>query len=423
MSFFAKLFGGTFETNRDEGEAHFAAGHWGEARIAYGRALDKAKDASVDEKEKLRARIHACKLALAKIRLEDADSYTEAGRLEEAAEVLDDVLEISSAPELRAVVEERRKHLQVLHQRHLLGAAEEMSEEDVLAVIAGTWTEAQAMEMAEAPEEVHRALLLAHDGHHEQAAELLAQVVTRGDLSRTPCYLQWELANRYISAGNLPQATESLALFLEACTAAEPEDLKLRVTAHLLRARLLAKLERYDDVQEHWQQAKRLLPGSHEVFLSVGVMQRERGDFDASLASLEKARELMGQLKPDISVIREMGLTYIAKGDRRSAKETFESIIEHFASKGDHEMIDPRSALVLAKLHEEDGDLLRAADLVRHLAAGHDIDNHFQYNLEAARLLRRGGADEQVVAPYLERATLLAETEEGKALLDALRDG
>ena len=43
MSFFKKLLGGTFESNRDEGEALFLEGRFGEARLAYERALARSK--------------------------------------------------------------------------------------------------------------------------------------------------------------------------------------------------------------------------------------------------------------------------------------------------------------------------------------------------------------------------------------------
>ncbi|MCU0663486.1 MAG: hypothetical protein MUC50_14310 [Myxococcota bacterium] len=421
MSFFARLFGGTFESNRDEADAHFASARWGEARLAYGKALDKAKDAPPQEVGRIRERVAACKLALAKVRLGDVDGYLSAGELDEALAVLDDALEICDAPPIKSTVEERRKAIAVAHQERLMGTAEEMSEDDVLAVIAGTWTEAQAQEMVEAPEDVRQALLLAHDGHHAEAAALLDAAVREVSREETPCYLCLELAKLQLAVDKLPAAVESLRVFLERCKDEAPDDRKLRATSHLILARILNKLDQKNDVREHWQAAMRLLPGSHEVLLSVGVMQRERGELDASLASLEKARELMGQLKPDVAVIREMGMTYLAKGARREAKETFMSVVEHFASKGEHEAIDPASALALAKLHEEDLEPAMAADLLRHLADGHDTDNRFFYNVEAARLLTLAGAEASLVSGYFDRATNLAKTDEARSLLTALR--
>jgi hypothetical protein len=129
----------------------------------------------------------------------------------------------------------------------------------------------------------------------------------------------------------------------------------------------------------------------------------------------------MGQMRPDVKVIREMGMTYLAKGARREAKETFMSVVEHFASKGEHDAIDGPSALALAKMHEEDGDYDLAADLMRHLAAGQDVDNHFAYNLEAARLLRLAKADPDLVTSYFERAEQTAHNDEDRTMLSSMR--
>ena len=96
-------------------------------------------------------------------------------------------------------------------------------------------------------------------------------------------------------------------------------------------------------------------------------------------------------------------------------------MIEHLASRGEHDQFDPITAVALAKLREESGKLMEAADLYRHLAEGRDVRNHFVYNLEAARLLGLAGAKKNLVETYFHRAEELAEGGDQMALLTQIR--
>jgi hypothetical protein len=49
----------------------------------------------------------------------------------------------------------------------------------------------------------------------------------------------------------------------------------------------------------------------------------------------------------------------------------------------------------LAKLHEDDGNLARAADLFGTLAKGEDVLNHGLYHREAGRLLEELGLHDE----------------------------
>ena len=114
-------------------------------------------------------------------------------------------------------------------------------------------------------------------------------------------------------------------------------------------------------------------------------------------------------------MVREIGVTYLGLGKPKEAEENLFAVIEHSASLGEHEQIDPLAAIPLAKIYEGKGQLDKAASLYRHLAVGHDVAHHLAYNLEAARLLGAGGEKKDLIGRYLARAEELAGSDEEKA--------
>lgn len=425
MSFFKKLFGGTFESNRDEGDTLFAEGSWGEALLAYERALDKARGTPQDdspESEAVRGRLRTCRLELARARLAEADTLVEEGELQRALESLEEAADICSVPEIAEAIAERKQRYEAEEARRLIGGEEEMSEDELLAVIAGTWNEDQADEYAELPDAFREALLARHDQDLDRAIELFEQALGAPDLPLEPCYAHVELATTLAAAGRSEEALEAFDRFLE--VAADDEDATEVVTAALTaKAQALLELKRPAEAEEQLQEATRTAPESHVAYLNLGMFLRARGDHERSLAALRTAAELMGQMHPDFRVIREMGLTYLALGRKKEAEDTLYAVVEHYASRGIHEQLDPLAAVALAKLYEEQNEPLKASDLYRHLAQGYDVANHFAYNLEAARLLGAGGAEPALVERYLTRAAELVRDAADLERLEGVRSG
>jgi len=424
MSFFKKLLGGTFESNRDEGHALFADQSYGPALLAYEKALDKASGdrASAGDVEAVTERVRRCRLELARGRLAEADALVGEGEMQRALENLEDAAEICDDEEIAEAIAERKQRYEAEEARRLRGDEEEMTEEELLAVMAGTWNEDQADEYAELPDEFRDALLARQDGDLERAVELFSEVIECPDLEYEPRYAHVELATTLTGLGRNEEAIEAFDRFLEAVE--DDEDaLEARTAALTAKGRTLLDLERPDEAEELLLAATRLSPESHVTFLNLGVFLRSRQDHERSLEALRTAAELMGQMHPDFRVIREMGLTYLAMDRKQEAEETLYAVVEHHASRGTHDQLDPLATITLAKLYEDKEQFDKASDLYRHLAQGYDSANHFAYNLEAARLLGRAGADPSLVERYLTRATELARGETDIALVDRLRGG
>ena len=80
--------------------------------------------------------------------------------------------------------------------------------------------------------------------------------------------------------------------------------------------------------------------------------------------------------------------------NRDRAIQALEGVLETLAGRG-HTDFPPLPTVRLARLHEEAGNLTRAADLYRILSEGSDGPNHALYHAEAARLLEQLGLAEE----------------------------
>ncbi len=419
MSFFSKLFGGTFEDKFNEGKRLFEEKKFGPAKLSLDHALSKAKGADPNRIEEARFMTAMCKRELARAKIAEADQAVSAGDMERAFCLFKDVEEICDDEEIADEVQKRLKSFERADTRSLREEVNHIDDDEMLTIIGGTWTEDQAREYAAMPDELRPALLADHDGRHEEAAEILKKILKRSDLGTKPKYLYFELGKVLLACEQYGGAIEMLDSFIEVSKDDE-HALSTRLIAYDIKADALFALERFDDAEETLRAAADDAPDKHTVFLKLGVFLRNRNKLDSSLRALERARELMGQMHPDFAVIREMGFTYLAMEKRDDARECFASVIEHLASKGEHTQFDPVCAVTLAALYEERNELQKAADLFRHLAVGYDTANHFNYNLQAARLLNLSNGEPELVERYLTRARELAETDEQHEAVDKL---
>jgi tetratricopeptide (TPR) repeat protein len=419
MSFLQKLFGGTFESNSEEGKALFEDRQFGDAKLALERALAKSKGESPEQVEAVRELVAKCKVMLARVKIQEADEIAESGDLESAVYLLKDAREICGEPEIIDAIQNRFKQYEAEDTRRLVEEVDEISEDELMTIIAGTWTEAQADEYAAMPDTLRDALIKGHDGDHEGAVHILKEIVSSGELSVTPRYLIFELGKEQVLAEQFSDAVETLRTFLETVEDDE-EAMEVCVAACDINAAALSALDRHDEAAAELKRATRLTPEDHRAYLKLGVFLRSREIYESSVLALETARELMGQMQPDFTVIRELGFTYLAMDRKEEAMECLKAVIEHLASRGEHTQFDPETAVALAAMHEERGEAMQAADLFRHLAVGYDTRNHFTYNLEAARLLKVAGAKRDLVDKYVTRARELAASDQDMAKVDEI---
>ncbi|MBN2527530.1 MAG: hypothetical protein JXR76_14140 [Deltaproteobacteria bacterium] len=417
MSFFKWISGGSFADLRKEGDDLYKQENYGEARLVFQKALKKSKDANEKELQAVRERVADCSRQLANQRIESARTFFRSGDIEHAYELLDDALQISDSEEVHRVVQAYRAEFDAEVKKDEAESNPEMSEEELIAVIAGSWSAGMASEFAGFPESFYHAQIAAHEGKVPEAIERLKALSSEVDLSGAQ-YYYLELGRLQFEIDQLDDAEASLQRFL-AQTEGD-EEVEERWVAHHLLATMYAKNDNYKAAETEFMNAYRAAPNNHVPLLHFGVFLRDRGELERSKRTLENAMDMMVAMHPDMRVVRELGLTHLAMGARIEAMDFLKSVLDHCCQTVGHEQYDPDAAVPLAKLYEEDGRLRDASDIYRHLANGYDNENMFVYNTEAARLLKAQNADDKLVVEYLKSAEHFVQNDIQRNVLSQL---
>jgi tetratricopeptide (TPR) repeat protein len=410
MGLFGKIFGSDFASRKAEGDGHFAAERWGEAKLAYEGAVSRAREIPVSEVDTVRERIAVCRGHLARRHLDEARALAASGDRDAALDRLATAADLAPDDALRAEAQAVQDGLDRAEAR--AEEEDEVGEDELYAVLSGTWEDEQIDEYETYDDAIRSIVLLLHE---QKGAEALAAIDALLEKAEDPCYLWFERARALLLLERKEEAASELRKFLGKL---EPEEgPRVRAGAHDALARLA--IDAGDDAaaETELRACVDALPDDVEPLVLFARFLRRKGRYDEALETAEAAVEKMGSLRPHLPAIRELGLALVAKGDDAQATQVLETAVELYASNDDFDF-DPEFALTLARLHEKAGDPAHAADFYRHLAVGSDKPNHYRYNREAARLLEAAGraADAR---RYLSRALELAPDDAAKTEVEA----
>lgn len=438
MSFWKKLFGQDFDTLVTRGEELLADGRPGEARLELEQALTASKGIDPERLTAVQEKIATARDQLAKAHLEDGRGYAREGNLERALECYETAIEVAHSDELRDKARQLVDRLEADDAREAFEEAQDLSDEDRFIALSGTWEEDQADELESYGEDFRKAFLDLHSGEAERAADSMTRLVEEYE---DPLYLYLELGLAQQAAGRLEDAIASIKSFLERLEeelaadgdeddedeededeededAREPRGAAARIRANTELARIYLDLDDKDAAEQQLRNLVELMPEKSPPFVALGQFLRGQGRAEEALEVLEKGRVFMGEIQPDMSVIREIGLTHEALGNTAEAIASLKAVVAYSTALGNFNY-DPTAAVPLAKLHEQVGQLEDAAHLYRHLAAGTHAAGHSTYNLEAGRLLVALDEDE-LARKYLARARELARTDEEREKVEEL---
>jgi len=409
MGLFKKLFTADPAALEKKADALFAAGDFGPAKLAYEKAVDAHADPA---NPPLVDKIRQCTDAIAQQRIDEAKSYLAGGAIELAAYELEGALEVATADAIR---EEAQRLLDGLEAEDAREQAveHEMTDEERIALIAGQWQDEQADEYEGHGQPLFDALVAMQSERFDEAREGLEAIADGAEGAR---YLWLELGRARLLTEDLAGGKEALERFLGALDAEEGGETKL--AAHLALARLADDGGDFEEAMSHFEGAVHAMPEDYRPYLAMGAFLRDKGHGDEALDVLRTSLELSKTASVDWRLLEELGLAHEAAGKTEEAKSFLEQVIDFFTQ---HQVSDfPIStATTLAKLHESDGKLDRAADMYRALSQGGDRENHALYHYEAGRLLRELGLDEEAHR-MLTRADALATDEELRGKIAAL---
>jgi tetratricopeptide (TPR) repeat protein len=383
VSFLKKIFGGrSFDEERKEADELFAKDSFEDARIAYVRALDRKKGASAEAIEHCEERVGECLDRMAEKRIAEAKELIAGGHQDLAEVELRNAMETASSPEIG---KRARRELEAMEQEEAKRQAEalpEMSDDDRWALLSGSWNGDQIDEYDEYGEEFRDALLALHDGKVKEAREALEELLEENE--EDACFLWLEVGRARVLDGDREGAEEALDTFLETVDDEEAVDARLIAYAELSGLRDLAGTE--EGAIAALSSAMEAVPDDPRPFFMMGRYLRAKGHAQEAAEVLEAALPLLDEERPDWRFFEELGLAHLsAQGEEKAAEYLDRVLAQHVQLR----RLDfpPATAVARAKIYESTGELHKAADLFRGLAAGSDRDNHLAYYREAARLL------------------------------------
>lgn len=328
---FLKFFSGRTPQEREhKGDALFADGLWGKAKIEYEKALEKLQKSATpddDSKARLQQKIYQTKQALAANHKQNADDLLEAGFYDDARELYDLALELSEDPDLKSRLQEKLKQLdfrlnKVIEQnlpRHPFAGPEpaeppylEQDDEHFSALCGALPAEVQKAYRGYGAN-FKTGYLALNRGEFARAADFLTRAVEENPSAGS--YIPLELATAYL---NMEKHAEAQRL-LEAFVKDQPRTLP----AYQLLC------------ETYW----------------------ENRSFDRAEALL---RTVPGELQESVAVYLLKGETLFQAGNFSAAKEFYRNFLKSY---GFNELI----ARALAKTHEALKELANARNLYREI--------------------------------------------------------
>jgi len=408
VGFLKKIFGGGSAADHlAKGDDLFERRDFGGAKLAYDKALERSKDEA--ERERIAEKRDAALDGLARGRVAEAKRLVSSGEPEMARDELEQAMELVAGEEARREVQaaiDRLERADALDRAQ--AEEEEMTDEERLTLISGRWEEAQAEEYDEYDERFFRALLLREDGELEESHALLEAVFEEAE---APRYLWFEVAFARLGIEDDEGAKEAFEELL--ASLADDEVGEVRLSAYVNLARLANLEGDFEGAMAQYQAAIEAFESDYRPYFVMGVFLRSEELPEEAIEVLSTAAAVMDDMRPDWSVMQELGLAHRDAGNDEQAIHWLERVVS-FMTDRKLTTFPTTTAVPLAELHEAAGNLERAADLYATLTKGRDVARHAHYHAEAGRLLAELGLTKEA-RRMLKRAVALASPEDDDA--------
>jgi Tfp pilus assembly protein PilF len=384
----------------------YEAAAWGEAKLAYDRLETRAAKEQPELARQAAERVIACCDNLADARVTEALDLAKHGHLDLAREELKHALETARSEAVTARVREAQRKIE---QRDAVVQARrpaELSDEERLILITSTWEPLQAEELESYGEPLSQAVLAIELGDGERAMALLEPLLAS---AKEPSYLWLEVGRAKLARDDDEGAAEALRTFLSRI--GPEEGGAARQGAHRELARIAHKRGDHEEALAELEACAAALENEPGPLHELGSYLRQLKRPQEAIEVLELCGALFVDGNVEWPVTMELGLACADIGESARAIQALEAVLEQLSQRG-HTDFPPQAVVRLAKLHEEAGDLTRAADLYRALTEGSDGPNHGLYHRETARLLEAMGLSEEALR-MRERAAGLDKQPQG----------
>jgi len=226
-----KLFSGPSpEKLEEKGDALFAAGHWGQAKLAYEGALDKRQKRSgqdIDTRHRLAEKIREAVNALAREHRQTAQNLIEGGYDDEARALLTLAMEVTADPQFKAELDaqlhaltsprnhpnDREPMISTVRSEDSAPLFDEASEDDYFLALCGTLPQEVRDAYLAYGEDFKSGYIALNRGDFEAAVESLSRALEQNPQPES--YIPLELASAKLNLDRPAEARELLENFLE----------------------------------------------------------------------------------------------------------------------------------------------------------------------------------------------------------------
>lgn len=385
MSLFGKLLGRrSAAEERQHADELYARAEYGLAKLAYERALAAARGEPEDTRAELARRVDECRDAIARTRIAEAERLLGAGQRDLALIELQGAADTAASREL---VRECERLLETLERRDAREKATfvEQSDDERFETIAGSFEEEQFAEYESYGGTFRAALLALYDG---DAARALPELERLAREAEKPRYLLFELGRARLLQGDTAGGRDALERFV--AQFGEGEGGESRLVAHMELAALHDEAGDFDAAAAEYEAAVEAMPDDPRPYLAMAMFFRRAKLPAEAIEVLDSGLEVLEEGQRQFRFTLERGLCHADLGDDARAIELLEEVVQQLTQRN-HLDLPPECAVRLAELHEKSGQSVRALDLYNLLASGSDVQNHFVYHREAARLMQALG--------------------------------
>jgi tetratricopeptide (TPR) repeat protein len=333
MSLLKLFYGPSPEKLEEKGDALFAAGHWGQAKLAYEGSLDKRQKRSgtdTDAQQRLAEKIRETTNALAREHRQTAQNLIEGGYLDEARVLLTLAAEVTADPQFKADLDSQL-HALTSPRNHptdrepmvsTLGSEdgdplpEEASDDEYFLALCGTLPgEVQAAYQAYG-KDFKSGYIALNRGDFQAAAESLTRAMEKN--TQPESYIPLELASAWLNLDRPAEARKLLEHFLDhhpdalpayqllceihweekdfarvdALLASLPEELAESVAAVLLKGETHFRAGRLADARDFYRQFLKVYGWNDAVARELAKAYEALNEPDAARAVY---REIMGR--------------------------------------------------------------------------------------------------------------------------------
>ena len=226
-----KLFSGPSpEKLEEKGDALFAVGHWGQAKLAYEGSLDKRQKRSgqdTDAQHRLAEKIRETVNALAREHRQTAQNLIEGGHYDEARALLTLAMEVTADRQLKAELDaqlhaltsprnhpnDREPMVSTVRSEDSDPLFDEASEDDYFQALCGTLPQEVRDAYLAYGEDFKSGYIALNRGDFQAAAESLSRAMAQNPQPES--YIPLELASAKLNLDRPAEARELLESFLE----------------------------------------------------------------------------------------------------------------------------------------------------------------------------------------------------------------